>query len=166
MVHFPIEIFQATFRPHYEGTELEELFDDMCELIGGIKDPWKVLNKLNLRFYEFDAEEFELDDWLINAGLVVLVIKSRIMSEENVLPAEIHRLCEWFQENLLSSKSDLLDDEIHYFYSFYILSEFLKLYVEESIDEARVEELKAFIRENFDEIMQLPSFVKVKAFWD
>ncbi|MFX0097953.1 MAG: hypothetical protein ACFFCS_00110 [Candidatus Hodarchaeota archaeon] len=164
MVNFPIDEFRTVFRPHYAGTELEELFDDMCELIEGISDPWKVLNKLNLRFYDFDAEEFDLDDWLINAGLVILVIKSRIISGENVNSSEINRLCTWFQDNLKASKSDLLDDEIHYFYSFYILSEFLKLYVEDSVDEARAEKLKSFIRQNFDEIMVLPSFVKVKAF--
>ncbi|HME54527.1 MAG TPA: hypothetical protein VKM55_20110 [Candidatus Lokiarchaeia archaeon] len=166
---FPAGFLREKFKPHFQDSEdLIELFNDMCDLVEGTFDPWEKINQLKLYFYEFDEfDQFDengsdFDDWLINAGMFILIIKSCIMHEKIVDRAEIPRFCDRFKETLDRLKPDFHEEEMHYYFSFSFLNEFTKSFIDKDISEAQVKEIESFVQNKLQEINEAPAVVKQK----
>ncbi|MHA1682393.1 MAG: hypothetical protein ACTSUE_15760 [Promethearchaeota archaeon] len=164
MNSFPLSSFQELFGKYFQSTALEGLYIDMCKVVGGEEyDPYTVVNKLRLRFFNYDDDEFDLDDWLINAGIFILVLKSILIRENGKSSPAYLKLIDWFQDTLRKSKDDLLDDEIPYYFSFMFNSEFMRYHGVDAPVPSEVVALSSFIDDNFQEISRLPSFTRVKS---
>ena len=138
----------------------------MCDLIEGTFDPWEKINNLKLYFYEFDEideEGSEFDDWLINAGMFILIIKSCILHEKIVDRAEIPRFCDRFKETLERLKPDFHEEELQYYFSFSFLNEFTKTFITKNPSDEQAQALRVFLQDKFQEINEAPSSVKQKA---
>ncbi|MBN2153909.1 MAG: hypothetical protein JW839_20800 [Candidatus Lokiarchaeota archaeon] len=140
------------FAKHFQDSDLSDLFRNMCDMVEGTFDPWEKVNDLDLRFYEFDEDEFDFDNWLINAGQFVLTVKAHVMLHKDASTGEVGRLCEWFQDTLDSIKDGFLGDERHYYYSFSTLSEFLKFYVQEGAPGPEVARIEAYMGDKLREV--------------
>jgi hypothetical protein len=132
----------------FTDSDLAPLFGDLCDLLEGKFDPWDMVNKLELRFYAGD-EEFEFEDWLINAGQFAVIVKSYINTNPQANVSEIDRLCTWFQDALLAARDDLHDEELHNYYGFMAQAEFVRLYANTDMNQ---EFIDAF-RERFSKII-------------
>nr|MDO8113466.1 hypothetical protein [Candidatus Sigynarchaeota archaeon] len=163
MTRFPAAFFREKFKPHFKDTDLADLFNDMCDLIEGTFDPWEKINQLKLNFYEFDEDEFEFDDWLINAGQFILIIKAHFIMHNNIDHSEIERLSRRFQEILDGLKPDFLEDELHYYFSFSFLNEFTSIFTIKQVDDDLANVVKEFMDAKFQELNETTSEVKQKA---
>ena len=163
---FPIQEFRETFTPHFQEDDLQltGIFSDICDILEGIRDPWRKLNKLKLRLFHLGDEDFEFEDWLINAGQFFLILKSYILTGEDLSLSEISPYTDWFQDSLDAAKQDLLDDEVHILFSFYCLAEFMKLYVFDEIQESFIEEFKVFLDDFNNDVELLPDLTKSKVY--
>jgi hypothetical protein len=133
------------FTKHFQDSDLSELFITMCDLVEGTFDPWEKINDLKIRFYEFDEDEFDFDNWLINAGQFVLTVKAHVMLHKEASAVEVERLCKRLQDELDAIKDDFFVDEHQYYYSFSVLAEFLKLYVKEDITDMQASGIESFM---------------------
>ncbi|MHA1791029.1 MAG: hypothetical protein ACTSVI_00200 [Promethearchaeota archaeon] len=171
MEKFPIKEFQELFVDIFKESRLNDLFKTMCDIIQGNRDPMQLARKLKLRFFEFEASSadddnddvFGIDDWLINIGFFITILKITILTRDPVDAGEIKRLVNWFHENMEKSRQDLLDDEIHYYYSLVFLSEFMIYFAMDEISSSDLMELKNFMDKYLDEIFLLPEFARVNA---
>ncbi|MEX2718722.1 MAG: hypothetical protein Q6353_022240 [Candidatus Sigynarchaeum springense] len=137
---------------HFLGSELSDLFNDMCDLMEGVFDPWEKVNALKLRFYDFDEEEVDFDNWLINAGQFILAVKAHVMLHKKASPEDVSRLCKWFQDTLDSIKNDFLPEEKQYYYSFSILAEFIKFYVKKDVTGLHTGDIDGYMEVKLHEV--------------
>nr|MDO8087216.1 hypothetical protein [Candidatus Sigynarchaeum springense] len=140
------------FFKHFQGSDLFDLFDNMCDIVEGTFDPWEKVNALKLRFYDFDEEEYDFDGWLINAGQFILAVKAHVMLHKMASTEEVDRLCKWFQDTLDSIKNDFLPEERQYYYSFSILAEFLKFYVKKEVTGLHTGEIDGYMEVKLHEV--------------
>lgn len=164
MKPFPLETFRDAFSPHFAGSDMDVMFSDMIEVMAGNGDPWEKVHKLRLRFYEFDEEEFDFEDWLINAGYFFLVLKAEIMNDTSA--DTIARLASWFQEILQGAREDLMEDEIPYLLSFDVMAELLKLHPAASpdgLDAGMEAALDTFLVARQSELLDYQPYTREKA---
>jgi hypothetical protein len=140
------------FTKHFQDSDLSDLFNNMCDMVEGTFDPWEKVNDIKLRFYEFDEDEFDFDNWLINAGQFILTVKAHVMQHKEASPGEVERLCKRLQDELEAIKNDFLADERHYYYSFSVLAEFMKFYVKEEVTDVQVREIESFMEANLHDL--------------
>ncbi|MBD3185607.1 hypothetical protein GF325_02165 [Candidatus Bathyarchaeota archaeon] len=164
MASFPAREFKRMFMHFFENTPLHDIFMDMIQILDDELDPWKSIQKLRLRLYEFDDEEFDINDWLINAGMFITILKQYIMAPQGFSRENLNRMVDWFHENLEKSMNDFLDDEIPFIYSFLFNNEFMRYMALDHLDPGDIQGLKAFINYQFDEMDSLIQFARVKSF--
>ncbi len=140
------------FTKHFQDSDLSDLFDNMCDMVEGTFDPWEKINDLKLRFYEFDEDEFDFDNWLINAGQFILTVKAHVMLHKEANAGEVERLCNRFLDTLAAIKNDFLSDERHYYYSFSVLAEFMKFYVKTEVTDVQVREIEGYMEAKLQDL--------------
>ncbi|MHA1370604.1 MAG: hypothetical protein ACTSRA_12935, partial [Promethearchaeota archaeon] len=164
MPSFPIKEFRDLFFKYFEGSELEDLFLESCKIIEGDINPSEIIYKVRLRFYNSEDDDFDFNDWLINAGRILMIFKGYIISKSRVNLKELERYIDWFQTRLRDSIQDLHDDELCNVYYFLLTSECLKYYVEDGIGSSGLKELEDFLDNIFNELEMLPDSTKIEGY--